>query len=174
MVVPVSSIVVSDTSVLVNFLRIDRMDLLGALPHAFLATNHVGAEITDSYPDQIKRYEVALASGIVVEVSLSSDKELELFAELSSSGRLGMGECSAIACAIYRACTLAIDDRRAIAQARRTSRRLLIVRTECLVTEMIRAGLLTILEADKIKEDWSTNHRFTLTISSFQELLRAN
>lgn len=173
MVVPVSSVVVSDTSVLVNFLRIDRMDLLGALPYALLATNHVGAEITDSYPDQLKRYEAALANGIIVEVSLTSDEELELFAKLSSSGRLGMGECSAIACAICRGHTLAIDDRPAITQARRTSRALPIVRTECLVTEMIRAGLLTIIEADKIKDDWSTNHRFTLTISSFEELLRA-
>ena len=44
MLVPSSTIVVSDTSVLINFLRIDRMGLLAALPYAFLATNHVGAE----------------------------------------------------------------------------------------------------------------------------------
>lgn len=171
MEVLVSPIVVSDTSVLINFLRIDRMDLLGALPYAFLATNHVGAEITDSYPDQLKRYEAALANGIIVEVVLTSDEELELFAELSSSGRLGMGECSAIACAVHRAQTLAMDDRRAISQARKTNSGLLIVRTEQLVTEMIRNGFLTVKEADKMKEDWSRNHRFTLAIGSFGELL---
>jgi hypothetical protein len=39
-----SAIVVADTSVLVNFLRIDRMDLIGHHPQRFLATDHVDAE----------------------------------------------------------------------------------------------------------------------------------
>ena len=171
MLVPSSTIVVSDASVLINFLRIDRMDLLAALPYAFLATNHVGAEITDSYADQLERYDAALADGTVVEVALTSEEELELFAELTTSGRLGVGECSAIACAICREHALAMDDRRAISQANRSSAELPIVRTEHLVVEMIMLGLLTVEEADAIKDDWSNNHRFTLAFESFEELL---
>lgn len=41
-------IIIADTSVLINFLRIDRMDLIGAHPSAFVATEHVAVEISDS------------------------------------------------------------------------------------------------------------------------------
>ena len=47
-----SVIIVADTSVLINFLKIDRMDLIGRFPQRFLATDHVAAEISDNYPDQ--------------------------------------------------------------------------------------------------------------------------
>lgn len=49
------AIVVADTSVLVNFLRIDRMDLIGAHPASFIVTDHVAIEIADTYPDQQAR-----------------------------------------------------------------------------------------------------------------------
>src|SRR5918994_2105790 len=56
-------IVVADTSVLVNFLRIDPMDLIGDHPDMFIATDHIAAEIVDSYPDQQARYRVARDAG---------------------------------------------------------------------------------------------------------------
>ena len=52
----VRAIVVADTSVLINFLRIDRMDLIAAHPASFIATDHVAAEIADTYPEQQARY----------------------------------------------------------------------------------------------------------------------
>ena len=51
-----SSIIVADTSVLINFLKVDRMDLIGAYPRQFLATDHVADEIADAYPEQQARY----------------------------------------------------------------------------------------------------------------------
>ena len=42
-----SAIVVADTSVLLNFLKIGRMDLIGSHPRRFLATDHVENEISD-------------------------------------------------------------------------------------------------------------------------------
>jgi hypothetical protein len=44
------AIIVADTSVLINFLRIDRMGLIGAHPASFIATDHVAAEIADAIP----------------------------------------------------------------------------------------------------------------------------
>ena len=35
------AIIVTDASVLINFLRIDRIDLLAGHAHAFLSTDHV-------------------------------------------------------------------------------------------------------------------------------------
>ena len=58
-----SIIVVADTSVRLNFLRIDRMDLLGRFPGRFLATDHVAAEITDA--TQRARYDAAVAAGVI-------------------------------------------------------------------------------------------------------------
>lgn len=169
---PDSTIVVSDTSVLINFLRINRTDLIAVLPYDFLATNHVAEEITASYQQQTERYERAIADGIIIEVELVNEVELETFAALTSTGRLGIGECSAIACAICREHALAIDDKRAANQAREDGEDLVIVRTEDLVVDLIEIGVLTVEEADTIKSDWSQNHRFTLRFGSFAELLQ--
>ena len=46
-----STVVVTDASVLVNFLRIDRMDLIAGHSHAFIVTDHVADEVSDRYPD---------------------------------------------------------------------------------------------------------------------------
>ena len=65
-----STIVVADTSVLINFLRIDRMDLIGHHPQRFLATDHVEDELTSDYPDQRMRYQAAVVSGQLDTVQL--------------------------------------------------------------------------------------------------------
>ena len=90
---------------------------------------------------------------------------------LAASGRLGKGECSAIACAIHRGYALAIDDRRAAREATAAFSDLEIVRTQDLIVSMIDQNLLSIAEADAIKDEWEQRHRFRLTISSFAELL---
>ena len=164
------SILVSDASVLINFLRIDRMDLIAAVSYEFIATDHVADEISEAYLEQRVRYQAALDRGAVAQVSLTDPDELELFAMLAASGRLGKGECSAIACAIHRGYALAIDDRRATREATARSD-LEIVRTQDLIVSMINQNLLSIVEADVIKDEWEQRHRFRLTISSFAELL---
>lgn len=49
-------IVITDTSVRINFLALDQAALLARLPdHRFVVTEHVRAEITDHYQDQRQR-----------------------------------------------------------------------------------------------------------------------
>ena len=55
-------VVVTDTSVLVNFLCIDRMDLIARHSYRFMITSHVVEEITDHYPEQQARLNAALAT----------------------------------------------------------------------------------------------------------------
>ena len=165
------SILVSDASVLINFLRIDRIDLIDVVSYEFMVTDHVADEISEVYPEQQARYQAALDRGAVAQVSLTDPDELELFAMLAASGRLGKGECSAIARAIHRGCALAIDDRRATREATAARLDLEIVRTQDLIVSMIKQNLLSIAEADAIKNEWEQRHRFRLTISSFAELL---
>lgn len=171
MIEPGSALIVSDTSVLINFLRIDRMDLIAALPFDIVATSHVAEEILDIYVEQDERYRQAIAAGTIREINLTDEDELQLFAELSATQRIGIGECSAIACAACRGYPLAIDDRQATTQARETEETLVIVGTKDLIVEMIKRGLLTIQDANEIKEEWKQNHRFTLTFESFADQL---
>jgi predicted nucleic acid-binding protein len=171
----VHAIVVADTSVLINFLRIDRMDLIGAHPASFIATDHVAAEITGTYPDQQARYAAALNSAQITEERVDDPVELEMFLRLAAKGRLGAGERAAIAVALNRGCALAIDDSRAIQRALHEAAlgqsTLTILRTQDVVVELIRRRTITVEAADAILLDWATSHRFKLKIASFQELL---
>ena len=167
------TIIVADTSVLINFLRIDRMDLIGAHPDSFLATDHVAAEIID--PRQHSRYATALAAGFLVEQAVDDLVEVEIFLRLAQRGRLGAGERSAIAVALNRGYRLAMQDnraiRRAIQEARISGSAVRIIRTQDIVVELIRCRTLTVESADAILADWANNHRFKLKLSSFRELL---
>lgn len=171
----VNAIVVADTSVLINFLRIDRVDLIGAHPASFITTDNVAAEIADTYPDQQARYAAALTAAHISEQRIDNQTELELFLRLAVRGRLGAGERSAIAVALNRKCALAIDDTRAIqkaiAEAGIAGNPVTIVRTQDIVVELIRKRVISIQAADKILVDWATNHRFKLKIASFKDVL---
>ena len=165
-----STVVVTETSVLINFLRIDRMDLLAGHSHAFIVTDHVADEASDQYPEQQRRFAAAVEAGALSQESVTSPAELALFGTLSASGRLGAGECSAIAVAVHRRHMLAIDDRRATIQARRADRTLRILTTQDLMVSMIGEGLLDIVEADSIKDELAERHRFRLKLASFREV----
>ena len=164
-----STVVVTDASVLVNFLRIDRMDLIAGHSHAFIVTDHVADEVSDRYPDQQQRFASAVHTGILSQLSITSPDELSLFGSLSAFGRLGAGECSAIAVAVHRQHTLAIDDRQATIQARHADRTLRILTTRDLMVSMIAERLLNIAEADSIKEEWAARHHFRLKLDSFRQ-----
>lgn len=169
-----SGIVVADTSVLVNFLRIDRMDLIASHPATFIATEHVGTEISDDYPDQQVRYRAALDAEVLTEHRVDDPDELDIFLRLSRHPRLGSGERLAIAVALNRGHILAIDDNRAITKALHeaglSSSNLPVVRTQDIVVALIRAATLTVAAADAILAGWAENHRFRLKITSFAEL----
>ena len=171
----VRAIIVADTSVLINFLRIDRMDLIGAHPASFIATDHVAAEITGTYPDQQARYAAALNAAQLLEQRIDDLAELEMFLRLAAKGRLGAGERAAIAVALNRGCALAIDDSRAIQRALQEAalgqNALTILRTQDVMIELIRRRTITVEAADAILLDWATNHRFKLKIASFRERL---
>lgn len=158
--------VVIDSSVLVNFLRIDRCDLLGAHPHfLFLVTGHVRREIT--IPDQVTRLDAALAGGILQETTANAIDETALFAELTL--RLGEGESAAIAAASKRGLRVALDDRTAKKVAALHCIAGHVLDTVDLMVSLIQAAVLDVAAADLIKADWEANHRFTLRFASFAE-----
>lgn len=170
------AMVVADTSILINFLRIDRMDLIAQYPECFIATNHVADEIADIYPNQQARYAAALSAGHITEETVDDPEEVALFLRLGKSRRLGAGERSAIAVALRRGYTLAMDDNRALNRAIReaglfSDQSLRSIRTQDIIVTLIGTGALNVDEADAIKDTWADHHRFRLKIASFGELL---
>jgi len=164
-----TTIVITDTSVLINFLALDRVGLLSRLSSVhFVVTEHVRAEITEHFPEQLRRLNAAFETGVIEEISVTDIVEVALFADLTSKG-LGLGECSAIAVAVNRKLTIAIDDKRALKKVARLGYNLKVLGTEQLVVQLIAESLLTIVEADQMKDDWEQNYRFKLSIVSFSE-----
>jgi len=164
-----TTIVITDTSVLINFLVLDRVGLLLRLSSVhFVVTEHVRAEITEHFPEQLRRLNAAFETGVIEEISVTDIVEVALFADLTSKG-LGLGECSAIAVAVNRKLTIAIDDKRALKKVARLAYNLKVLGTEQLVVQLIAESVLTIVEADQMKDDWEQNYRFKLSIVSFSE-----
>lgn len=162
--------VVLDTSVLINFLAVDRMDLLSRHPgYRFLVTEHVRGEVTAHYGEQVERLDAALTTNALEETRVEAVEELALFAQLTQNRRLGLGECAAIAAAVHRGHVLAIDDKVARRAALALSPSLSVIDTQAVMVSLIRAGVLSVEEADTIKTDWERNHSFALRITSFRE-----
>lgn len=171
-----ASILILDTSVLINFLAIDRAGLLSSLASPVLITSHIVAEVGLDYPDQQARLAAALQAGHLKEIEVTDLAELALFAELvsrntSKKKRLGEGECSAIAVAVQRGYHLGIEDRQAIKQVKELYPGVVIRQMQDLMVELIQARSLTIVEADQIKQTWSAEHRFELKVASFADLV---
>lgn len=158
-----------DASVLINFLTIDRIDLLQHFPgHRFVITAHVAGEII--YPDQAQRLSTAIKAGALQLLPAGNHAELATFARLTTT--LGIGESAAIAAAQHRLMLVAVEDR----IARRTAESLVgkqnVLSTVDLMLCAIQAGLVTIADADAIKADWEARHRFALPqLKSFGDLL---
>ncbi len=164
--------VVIDTSTLINFLAVDRVDLLRDNPrYHFVVTEHAREEVTDHYGPQLDRLREALADGALEESGVHEIGELERFAKLAATKQLGPGECASIAAAVGRGCVLAIDDKVAAKRARQASKTLIIVDTQQIVVELIQDGMLDVATADAIKDTWERECRFKLKIASFSQLV---
>lgn len=160
-----------DTSVLINFLVVNRLDLLAVDPNVhYLITDHVRDEITRDYPEQRAQLDDALAAGSIEGTEVRSAKELEVFANLILDGRLGVGECAVIAAASVRGLPLAIDDKKARQAALRVCPGIDLRDTVAVMLSLIRGGAISVADADRVKDDWR-ERRFECGFESFQDLI---
>jgi hypothetical protein len=163
-----------ETSVLINFLRINRVDLLARHPtYRFVVIDYVKREITNRSGGQLSQLEAALKAGLLVgdidpkDVSLV---ELQAYADLQSV-KIGDGERGAIAAAFARGYAIAINDYRALKRLPAAFKSLHLDDTSSIMVSLIRADVLTVAEADVIKADWEANHRFRLIFPTFGDLV---
>lgn len=161
-------VVVCDTSVLINFLVVDRLDLLARNPEfRFVLTEHVRAEVIQ--PDQRAALDAAVASDDIAEIALDVPEALRAYAELAAV--LGRGESAAIALAKQRGWIVAIDER---GRARREVDQRLgvgkLVTTAGILVGCIENGVLNVADADAIKARLEQN-RFVMPFRSFADVI---
>jgi predicted nucleic acid-binding protein len=162
-------LVLLDSSVLINFLVIGRLDLLVGHPsYRFSVTGHVRHEILDG--NQRRTLRAALRREDFEVTIVDGPDELHIFGELSRSMTLGAGECAVIAAAKHRGLLVGIDDK----VAKRTATQHLgaapVLDTVKIICSLIEAGTITVREADKFIRTWSRNS-FTPAIRTFAELI---
>jgi predicted nucleic acid-binding protein len=166
-------VVVSDTDVVINFVRVQRLDLLCThsnfrvlVTEHLLGSSGILGELTN--PKQAVEAEKAVEAGLVEVVALTEPGELALFATLNQF--LGRGESAAIAVAANHGWIVATDDRKAHNECRRVLGPNRSLNTPGILLGCIRNGSLTVADADAIK-DQLTEQQFIMKFTSFAELL---
>jgi predicted nucleic acid-binding protein len=161
-------LVVSDTNVLINFLRVGRLDLLSQhKDYRFVVTEHAQAEITDAA--QRAELEAAIAAKSIGETSLTDPPEIAVFATLNAF--LGRGESGAIAVAATRNWVVATDEtRRAKREIESRMGQGRQLTTPGVLLRCILNGTLTVADADAIKVQLAAQ-RFVMKFTSFADLL---
>jgi predicted nucleic acid-binding protein len=162
------TVVVTDTSILINLFHTGHLSLLGRLTgFQFVIPDEVISEIV--LPDQQQVITEAITAGHIQRSSISNPDELALFAELRRV--LGIGESSCLALAERRGWMVACDEKRVFlreAGARLGQGR--ILNTPGIYVLSIRAGLITVAIADEAKAILERN-RFRMAFNSFSDLI---
>jgi predicted nucleic acid-binding protein len=163
-----TSVVIADTSVIINLCHTGHLLLLGrTATFEFVVPDEVVAEVTD--PDQRRALGEGLAAGALRTHSISSPEELTTFAELTQI--LGAGEAACLAVAENHDWLVACDERRLfLREARRRLGDDRILNTAGLYVLWIRAGIVSVAEADLAKGILES-HRFRLAFNSFRDVI---
>lgn len=162
-------LVVADSSFLINFLVLDRMDILGQLPgFRFHVVNHVRAEIR--YEDQRTRLQAAVNGGVVTEIEITDAGEILLYDEFRRF--LGDGESASLAVAVTRTWVIAADEkgrfRRELFERLGEAN---LLNTLGALIAAIKAHVITAEEAEALRARLREN-RFEMDATSFNELLK--
>ncbi len=158
----------TDACILINLLRVHRLDLLGVVPpYVFCVPTQALGEIT--YPDQQAELKEALDRGWIREVRLEAITELQIFARANE--QLGSGESACIALAEARNWVLGTDDSKGAKWKKVISApSIRVLNTPGLLLLAIRQGVLTVQQADEIKATLEAN-KFRMGFVSFQDLM---
>jgi predicted nucleic acid-binding protein len=166
--VSVFRVVVMDRDVLINLIHASMFPLLGKLAgYEFVVLDEVIAEIGRS--TQAAALGQALDSRYLRGEALSDFSALALYAELSRT--MGKGEAASLAAAATFGWSMACDEKFVfLHKARQRLGAGRILTTPGIIVLAIRAGLLTLEEADAIKA-LLEKKGFEMGFSSFQKIV---
>ena len=160
--------VATDTCILINLIVVGRLDLLRLVPpYIFHAASEVLNEIEDL--DQRTAVEQAIAAGHFDEVKLDQPGEVSLYVGFNAT--LGKGESACLALGKARGWAIATDEskdpkwKKVISGAG-----FAIINTPGILLAAIRAGALTMVDADEIKARLE-QRRFKMKFDSFASLI---
>jgi len=158
-----------DASVLINFLHLDRLDLLADFAGwRFVVPEEVVDEIQRE--EQRARLQRALTLGHL-EVEATTDLD-EIALALELRAVMDKGEAACLAMATRRGWSVACDERGPFLREARNRVGLEgLLDTPGLLLLAIRRGLLTIEGADTLKAQLEA-HRFRMRFASFADILR--
>lgn len=150
--------VVLDTSVLLNFVKLDRLELLGRVGTPVAVPDQVLGEVL--VPTQRQAVAAAMKRHLLRPLRGMAPEELAWFARFRRDDRIGADECAVLAVAAHRGWTAALQDREAQAAGRRRRPSLRYCETEDLLLALIRSGALGRREARRMLEEWAQRHHF--------------
>lgn len=164
----VTTVVITDTNVLINFLHIGQLALLGVLPtYRFQLPVEVLHELTDLA--QRIAVDEAIAAGQLDLLVVDALDALAMFGELRDL--MGRGEAACLALAATGGFHLASDEKK---RFRRKAIELIgearILGTEDLLLEAIRSSRITVAQADGYKQVLAEK-RYVMPFESFAERL---
>jgi predicted nucleic acid-binding protein len=155
--------VAGDACYLINFLAVDRVDLLARrTDYRIHLPLEVDAEI--QRPEQRSRLLAAIDDGQLHLVELIEIPELTEFTALLRE-LIGKGEAACLAIAVARGWTVASDERRRfgrLARERLPDRPL--ITTRATVIEAVGLGHLTVDEAFAIQDALAAEHHFRMNL----------
>ncbi|MBD3278469.1 MAG: hypothetical protein GF388_09230 [Candidatus Aegiribacteria sp.] len=159
-------VVLVDACVLINLIHAERTDLLERLTeYDFRITVHVIEEITRK--EQVTIVKELLERGIL---SLESITDLEVILDMENlMKRLDRGEASCVALACKTGWLVATDDGKAGQITKSCRNPAGIITTPGLLLKSIREGVISVEEADRIRETLK-KHRFIMSFKSFRDL----
>jgi predicted nucleic acid-binding protein len=161
-------LVLVDANVLINLAQADRLDLLGAFPDLESWSPREALSEVTSEPQKTRVAE-SLERRDLREMLLTEIEDLTVFVDLRRI--MGIGEAACLALAVRRGALVASDEKRAFrreAEARLGPGR--ILNTPGLLLLGIRRGILTLDEADEIKQ-MLERLRFRMRFESFRDLI---
>ena len=159
---------VVDANIIINLLHVGRLALLAALPgYECVVPEEVVAEITN--PAQRQELDVAISNGYLRVETITDFDDLVEYAELRRT--LGRGEAACLVLARRHGWLVASDEKGRLPRAASPRIGLGIkVNTAGLFVAAIRAGLVSIEDADQVKAILE-QHRFVLPFASFGDIL---
>lgn len=157
-----------DASVLINFLHLERLDILAAIDDIdFVVPEQVVAEISDVH--QARTLDAAIRSGRLRSERSTDPDELANYADLRQF--MGRGEAACLSMAERRSWLVAADEG---GRFRRMARERIgeghILNTPGILVLAIRRGVLSVDEADVLKARLET-HRYRMKFDSFRDVL---
>ena len=156
----------TDACILINLLRVHRLDLLGAVPpYVFCVPTEALGEIT--YRDQQTELKEALDRGWI-QGRAGLDRRTSGFARANE--QLGSGESACLALAEVRNWILGTDDSKAKVEKGHFCARHQSPEHTRDTLLAIRQGVLTVKQADEIKVLLEAN-RFRMGFASFRDLM---